>query len=271
MNYDIQCYLQKDDGTSLAINSKSRWGGMYNLETKGLADYGKAKNIVTESYAEGDGVRAYLPPSSEGIKREATDVSLKMLFIDHPTHGSRYEQYDDFIAYVENDVIIYWDSVRKRKARLLFTEKSSPEENFKGNLPYIIATIKFKNIDGYSEQLERWAVAWSGIVCVRVDGYNNGQARRKNLTASLGNTSIPFDFLAAFGSQEAITATDLADMSDSDYLARLGAFSNYVYSYMATAGYVDFADDVISVTNGSHGASSQCQINSEWNGGEPEE
>lgn len=271
MNYNIQCYLQKDDGTSLAINSKSRWGGMYNLESKGLADYGKAKNIVTESYAEGDGLRPYLPPSSEGIKREATDVSLKMLFIDHPTHGSRYEQYDDFIAYVENDVIIYWDSVRKRKARLLFTEKSSPEENFKGNLPYIIATIKFKNIDGFSEQLERWAVAWSGIVCVRVDGYNNGQARRKKLTATLGNTTVQFDFLDAFGTYSAISATDLADMSESDYLARLGAFSNHVYNYMATNGYVDFADDVMSVTDGSHGSSSQCPVNVEWNGGEPEE
>ena len=144
MNYDIQCYLQKDDGTSAAINTKSLCQGMYVLEAKGLADYGKAKNIVTESYAEGDSLRAYIP--SDGvIKREATDVSLKLLFLDEGSDG-RYQQYDTFIAYMKSNIVFYWDSVRKRKARLLFVEKSSPEEHFKGSLPYIEATVKFKNL-----------------------------------------------------------------------------------------------------------------------------
>lgn len=265
MNYDIQCYLQKDDGTSAAINTKSLCQGMYVLEAKGLADYGKAKNIVTESYAEGDGLRAYIP--SDGvIKREATDVSLKLLFLDEGGDG-RYQQYDTFIAYMKSNIVFYWDSVRKRKARLLFVEKSSPEEHFKGSLPYIEATVKFKNVDGYSEQLGRWSYSWSGLVCVKVDGLQNGQARHPKLNVALGSVSIDFDIMEAFGTYDAIDTTDLANMSDSDYLSRLSSFCNYVYSYMSSSGYIDFADDLISITDGAYGSSALCPVESPGGGG----
>lgn len=258
MNYDIQCYLQKDDGVSAAINTKTLCQGMYVLEAKGLADYGKPKNIVTESYAEGDGVKTYIP--SDGvIKREATDVSLKLLFIDEGGEG-RYQQYDTFIEYMDSNLVWYWDSVRKRKARLFLVEKSSPEENFKGNLPYIEATVKFKNVDGYSEQLERWSYSWSEHVCVKVDGLNNGQARWTKLNVSLGDVSVDFDILDDFGSQASISSSDLANMNDSSYAQRLSAFSNYVYGYMSENGYVDFVDDVVSIYDGAYGGSSLCPV-----------
>lgn len=258
MNYDIQCYLQKDDGVSAAINTKTLCQGMYVLEAKGLADYGKPKNIVTESYAEGDGLKVYIP--SDGvIKREATDVSLKLLFIDEGGVG-RYQQYDTFIGYMDSNLVWYWDSVRKRKARLLLVEKSSPEENFKGNLPYIEATVKFKNVDGYSEQLGRWSYSWSKLVCVQVDGHSNGIARRYELNISLGDVSEDFSILDAFGTQEAISSSDLANMSDSSYIQRLSSFSDYVYGYMSAEGYIDFSDDLPSITEGAYGWSDLCPV-----------
>lgn len=258
MNYDIQCYLQKDDGVSAAINTKSLCQGMYVLEAKGLADYGKPKNIVTESYAEGDGLRVYIP--SDGvIKREATDVSLKLLFIDEGGVG-RYEQYDTFIDYMKSDLVWYWDSVRKRKARLLLVEKSSPEENFKGRLPYIEATVKFKNVDGFTEQLERWSYSWSGLVCVKVDGLNNGQARKTDLNVSLGDVSFDFSILDDFGSQSAISSSDLGNLSDSNYMSRLSLFSEYVYGFMANEGYIDFSGDIVSIYEGAYGESSMCPV-----------
>lgn len=259
MNYDIQCYLQKDDGVSAAINTKSLCQGMYVLEAKGLADYGKPKNIVTESYAEGDGLSVYIP--SDGvIKRDATDVSLKLLFIDEGGVG-RYEQYDTFIDYMKSDLVWYWDSVRKRKVRLLLVEKSSPEENFKGRLPYIEATVKFKNVDGFAVQLERWSYSWSGLVCVKVDGLNNGQARRTDLSVSLGSGDVHFDFsILDFGSQPEISTSDLANMSDSNYMSRLSLFSEYVYGFMANEGYIDFSGDLVSIYGGAYGESSMCPV-----------
>lgn len=262
MNYDIQCYMQRQlpNGTlENAINTKTLCGGMYVLEAVGLADYGKPKNIVTESYAEGDSLKYYIP--QDGIKREATDVSIKMLFLDEGSPKNRYEQYNDMVNFLKDKIVIYWDSVRKRKARLLLDTSTQPKENFKGSIPYIESTFKFKNIDGYSVQVDRWQSTWSVTVCVKVDGLNNGKARYTTLTLSCGDIQVqPQKITDAFGTQSAITTQQLAEMGESAYQSRLSAYSNYVYSYMSAGGYIDFADDVTSVKDGAYGDSDLCPV-----------
>lgn len=258
MNYDIQCYIQPDGGS--AFNTKSLWEGMYNLEAKGLADYGKAKNIVTESYADGAALRTFIP-SGTPITREATDVSLKMLFID-TSKSNRYDQYDSFVAYVENKLIYYWDSVRKRKVHLAFVDKTSPEEHFKGNLPYIEATFKFKNVDGKPTEVPKYTYSWSDLVCVRIDGLNNGVGRYDRVDMYFGGIGIAVGYITdAFLTYSAITYANLADMSESNYLSRLNAFSNYVISQMETSGFVDFSSDVNnSIKDGAYGRTVLCPL-----------
>lgn len=254
MNYDLQAYLQKDDGTSAAINTRSLFPGMYVLEAKGLADYGKAKNIVTESYADGDGLRHY-EPSDGVIHREATDVTLKLFFCDDGG-VDRYVQYDNFIAYVKACAVWYWDSVRKRKARLLFTEKSSPSENFHGSIEYIEAEVKFKNVDGYSTQLAKWSHSWTEYKCAKSGGTNTGIARYKKLTLTNGqDTPDPFLITNAF-TQNGHTYGNLTDvnfqnLTNENYATRLNDFNDYVFAQMATLGYIDFADDMTSIIEGA--------------------
>ena len=259
MNYDIQCYLQKDDGESTAINTKSLWPGMYVLEAGGLADYGKAKNIVTESYADGQGLRSYIP--SDGITREATDVTLKLCFFDEG--GDRYAQYDSFIAYVEDCLVWYWDSVRNRKVHLLFIEKSSPEENFHGALEYIIADVKFKNVDGMATQLEGWSFAWSDHVCVRNGTTNTGVGRYKTLTLTNTGESEAYDITAAFGSYEALSNAQFASLLQEAYLGRLDAFNTYVIGQMALY-HPDFDGEGADMTVGAYGAMADCPIDEQW-------
>lgn len=242
MNYDIQCYLRKDDGASQTVNTRDMFPGMYVLEANGLADYGKAKNIVTESYAEGPGVNAYVP---DDIAREATDVTLKLLFLDTNGYG-RYQQYDDFIAYVENAVCWYWDSVRGRAARLLLTEKSSPKENFHGSVEYIEADVKFKNIDGFPTPADFWRYEWTGGICQRVDGSQNGYARFRDCVFTNGTETQTAHFEEAFGDFDAIDNDELATMSDSDYNTRLAAFSRYHVDDMETAVERFFIRDITS-------------------------
>lgn len=249
MDYDLQAYLQKDDGTSAAVNTRTLFPGMYVLEAKGLADYGKAKNIVTESYADGEGLRAWMP--IYGVTREATDVTLKLLFTDDGG-VNRYTQYDDFIAYVDDVVVWYWDSVRRRKVRLLFVEKSSPTENFHGSIEYIEAEVKFKNIDGYATQLERWAMAWSSPLCAKSDGSNTGVARYKTLTLTHGTeTSVVYNITDAFGSFSALTDYNFQILTDANYTTRLNGFDTYIHNQMAINGYVDFDADLPSVKFGA--------------------
>ena len=251
MNYNLQAYIKKDDGVSVATNLKTLFPGVYVLEAKGLADFGKAKNIVTESYAEGDGLRHW-EPSDGVIHREATDVTLKLLFTDEGG-TNRYVQYDNFITYVEKCAVFYWDSVRRRRAKLLFVEKSSPRENFHGGIVYIEAEVKFKNVDGFSTQLAKWSFSWSKQVCVKVLGLNNGYARCIKLTITNSESSIPYEITSAFGSQEAITDEEYAALDDSEFNTRLSAFNTFVFSDMATNGYIDFADDLDNIT-------SDCQV-----------
>lgn len=258
MDYDLQAYLQKDDGTSAAVNTRTLFPGMYILEAKGLADYGKPKNIVTESYADGEGLRAWLPTS---VAREATDVSLKLFFCDDGG-VNRYKQYDDFIEYMADNVVWYWDSVRRRKARLLLLEKSSPTENFHGSIEYIEVEVKFKNIDGYTIQLERWAMEWSTAKCAKVDGANTGIARYKTLTLTRGTeTPIVYNITDAFGTFSALTDYNFEILTEANYNTRLDGFDTYIHNEMAIAGYVDFAADLPSIKFGAFEANARlCPI-----------
>lgn len=254
MNYDIQCYLMKDDGVSSAVNTLDLFPGMYVLEATGLADYGKAKNITTESYAEGEGLVSHIP---ESIAREATDVTLKLCFFDAGQYG-RYRQYDDFVAYMENARVFYWDSVRMRRVLLVLTEKSSPKENFHGQVEYIEAEVKFKNVLGKATDLSRlWSYAWSSPVCVKVDGFNNGHARKRTVTFSNSETgqthsmSITDVFYWDSSAWPALSNSEYAAMSEEGFSERLSAFGAYAIAYMMEhyGQYSTFA--IASISDGA--------------------
>lgn len=248
MNYDLQAYIKKDDGLSAAINTRSLWPGMYVLEAKGLADYGKPKNIVTESYADGHGLR-HFEPADGVIFRDATDVTLRLFFCDDGGIN-RYVQYDSFIDYVKGCAVWYWDSVRKRKARLLFTEKCSPTENFHGQIEYIEAEVKFKNVDGYSVQTSEWSYSWSTPRCAKSGGSNTGIARNKTIVFTNGVDSVPYNITDAFSTYGTLTDYNFENMTDANYATRLNAFNSFVISDM-TANHIDFAGGISDITDGA--------------------
>ena len=51
----------------------------------------------------------------------------------------------------------------------------------------------------------------------------------------------------------AITDEEYAALDDSEFNTRLSAFNTFVFSDMATNGYIDFADDLDNIT-------SDCQV-----------
>lgn len=231
MNYDIKCYFLKDDATSSVIELQELCPGAYMLEATGLTEYGKAKNIVTESYADGEGSKVYLP---DAVCREATDVSLKLCFMDYGSYG-RYKQYNDFIAYVEKDLVYYWDSVRLMQVHLALVDKCTPKEYFHGQLEYIEAEVKFKNVDGYPTDLgHQWSYEWSSAVCLMSGGYNTGIARYKTVTFSKVDSAITetFTITDAFDGYPAINDVTYAALNSDSFGERLSAFNDIVVEYM---------------------------------------
>jgi len=233
MNYDIQCYIQIDGGS--LTNTRTLWSGMYLLDSKNIDAYGKPKNIITENYAEANGLKVSLPTT---LKREATDVTLKLMFID-TDDGDRYAQYESFMSYISNKKFYWFDTVRFRRVRLLCLEKTEPTESFKGNIPYLTLDLKVKNINGYSEP-GTWFFKWGEGVCERVDNAQNGMRRCDVVTFLILDVEMnSFNLRDAFvvpGPERttygALTSNELANLDSAEYNQRLVAFCGYVLDAM---------------------------------------
>lgn len=255
MNYDIQCYILKH-GSSIATNVSDTFPGTYLLKSTDTVSYGKPKNIVTESYAEEDGLRVYTPSA---VKREAVDVTLRFCFLDTESDGDRYDQYDAFAEFVSGCEFTWWDTVRMRKQSLVLLDKTDPEEHFSGNIPYLEADFKFKNVSGKPSAANHWTWLWrhTQYACARVDGMNTGYARYYILQfhRTSDNTMKGYQLIRAFEYNNTafttITTTQLRDMSEEDYLYRLECFNGYVLSEMEGT-YSDFKGNVKNIMDGAY-------------------
>lgn len=234
MNYDIQCYIMRN-GETVARNTKAVWPDMWLLKSEDVLSLGKPKNIVTESYAEADGLKVWTPTSA---KHEATDVKLTFCFIGE----NRYRQHDSFVSYIDGKVFIWWDSVRLHASRLLLVEKTKPRESFYGNVPYIETEITFKNIDGKSVEYHHWTYEWSEPVSETGTLYMRNKV--VTFTRASGSTTKTYNFSAAFTydgtSYALISDATLSAMSSENYAARLNAFNGYCMANMAST-YEDFS------------------------------
>ena len=188
MNYEIQCYIMRS-GETTARNTKALWPDMWLLKSEDVLSLGKPKNIVTESYAEADGLRVWTPTT---VRHEATDVKLTFCFIG----ANRYAQHDSFVSYIDGKTFLWWDSVRLHAAHLLLVEKTKPSESFYGNVPYITTEITFKNIDGKSVEYHHWAYDWSEPVSVT--GTNKERNKVVTFTRASSSTTKTYNFSAAF-------------------------------------------------------------------------
>ena len=140
------------DNDSRPIDIEKNYDCIYS-ECKGIEDVGQAKNIHTESYADSDFLRTYIPKK---IMHEATDITLTLYFIG----DRRQENLRRFIDNISGgspkretrtygNPYRYYDKIRKKGFDFVYVETTSVEEdNWKGSLPYIKVSFKLKNIYG---------------------------------------------------------------------------------------------------------------------------
>ena len=137
------------DGTKRDLEAD--FEGLRYSKCTGLNSYGKPKNIYTESYAEADKVRVFVP---EFVKYEAVDVTFVFYFFGDA--DTRQKTLDDFIAYASHGYHYYWDTARKKRFMFIapMDELSVSDENWYAGRPYIEVKWKFKNIEGRSLTVE---------------------------------------------------------------------------------------------------------------------
>lgn len=131
-----------EDGTDL----ESYFEGLHYLKCDGLSKYGEVKNIFTETYAETDELRVYIPPK---VSRKNTDIEFEFVFEGE----NRRDTYHSFVDWLSGKRLKYWDTLRNRELEMILIESVEPEEDeLYGSHPYILVPFTFKNLRGQTEK-----------------------------------------------------------------------------------------------------------------------
>ena len=150
-------YMQQCTSDGVLISGTKRdleadFVGLKYSKCEGLNNYGSAKNIYTETYADAKKDRVYVPKE---IAREST--TIKFTFYIFGSAEQRQRTLDEFMNYLDSgQYFYYWDSARKR--RFMFTPPSeevvpSDELWYAGN-PYFKIELNLKNLYGFTESIE---------------------------------------------------------------------------------------------------------------------
>lgn len=148
MDVEYKYYMSRyvDNSWEAETSLEDYFNGMLYLSCSGLSSKGKPKNIYTESYAETDELRVYLP---DVITRENTDIEFSFAFKGE----NRRDIYDKFTDWVSGYKIKYWDTCRNRVAEMILQEAiETSDDEIIGSEPYITVKFKFKNIKGTTEK-----------------------------------------------------------------------------------------------------------------------
>lgn len=141
-----ESYMEEEMGELIDI--EKQFNCKY-VKFEGLSETGKVKNVYTETYAETEELRIFIP---EEVLYENTDLSLTLLF--DPSSASDTDVQDNeraFFEYISGRKIEYHDTFRNRYVTLLLLNK--PEvvgEVLYGGSRYRQVKYTFKNVYGRS-------------------------------------------------------------------------------------------------------------------------
>lgn len=128
------------------VSLEDYFDGLVYLSAKNLSGFGKIRNIYTESFAEVEDLRLYIP---ETVVRENTDIEFEFGF----KKANRRDTYHSFVDWITGHKIKYWDTARNREVEMILMEKIEVDDDLlKGNSPYIVVPFKFKNLKGSSKK-----------------------------------------------------------------------------------------------------------------------
>ena len=145
-NKETSQYDKEDIGELIDIEEQFK---CKYVKFEGLSETGKVKNIYTETYAETEELRMYIP---DEVLYDNTDMSLTLLFSPYSENDSDVQDNERaFFEYVSGHKIEYHDTFRNRYVSLLLLNK--PEvigEVLYGGSRYREVKYTFKNIYGRS-------------------------------------------------------------------------------------------------------------------------
>ena len=145
-NKDNSQYAEEAKGELIDIEAQFK---CKYVKFEGLSETGKVKNIYTETFAESEELRMYIP---DEVLYDNTEISLTLLFAPDTENDSDVQDNERaFFEYVSGHKIEYHDTFRNRYVSLILLNK--PEvvsEVLYGGSRYREVKYTFKNIYGRS-------------------------------------------------------------------------------------------------------------------------
>lgn len=134
----LEDYFKTSDGSSCLRYSK----------IDGIDAIGAPKNIYSESFADADRLRVYVPSV---VKHKETVVTLTLFFLG----DRRQEVLDNFNAYITNGFHRYWDTARNKWFAFYIKDELKPAESmWYGSTPFLRMDYKLVNIFGRTFDVE---------------------------------------------------------------------------------------------------------------------
>lgn len=139
------------------------FAGLRYKSFKGLSYYGDVKGVYSEDWAEEDGVDVYV--GSDDV-RSGTECELVLYFFDvsgdsdvSEGYSLAYGVYSSFVDFLSGKLVIYRDTVRRRRVLLYMEEGIEPSVDVIDGIPYLQCTFKFCNVYGRSFGLDDMTIA----------------------------------------------------------------------------------------------------------------
>lgn len=144
-------YMQRVDVESQPVyDIEEQFAGLLYMKADGMNNIGKAKNIYTETYADSDRLRVYLP--NDGVyTNEATKITMHFLVVGDK--DTRQASIRSFETYVREGIHRYWDDARNLEFDFIVQDEIKvSDEKWHGSSPYVEIEVVMQNLNGKTRE-----------------------------------------------------------------------------------------------------------------------
>ena len=146
-------YIKRVDITSPAqptYDIEEHFVGLLYMRAEGMNDIGKSKNVYTETYADSDRLRVYLP-NDGNYTNDATKITMHFLVVGD--EASRRTTILSFETYVREGIHRYWDTARNLEFDFIVQDEIKvSDERWHGSNPYVEIQVVMQNLNGKTKE-----------------------------------------------------------------------------------------------------------------------
>lgn len=148
MTSTYKFYLVETDKYGVPLEGATEYSiedhfdGLKYSKMEGIEAIGAAKNVYSESFADSDRLRVYMPKE---VKHKETEITFTVYFVGE----NRHKTYNAFNDYIRQGFHRWRDDARNKWFAFYVKSEMKPSEMvWHGSVPYLEVSYKLSNIFG---------------------------------------------------------------------------------------------------------------------------